>query len=488
MTMRFCLILPANPTPREVARLRHVTGAMTEQIACVIGPDPQRLPDVGDLLGRYKIPLLHWPDAEKSDDAATALRFDATIVLAETSPADLQPLAVAKLGTWAFFEGDPRDSGATGVEQALADGRPRVAMTVKRLNESPNGGDLLAFIDVPRRPWDNATVLRSRLDSYLPQMIGEASERATKTSKVEIELGRLDKGKSARSFQPLVERFKDTKFHTHVLFNKMAPFFAKNKSVIILLHNPAPDVLDSTLTILRKIGPFIPYSRAVGDLIHGQPATPGFTLTFDDGYKENMALLDVLDRHECKAMFFLNTAIIDKDSALWFMNPDKDFLAKKPFLRSLDYASFLAAANEEGLTQPSALRGRFGLRSKDVRTLLARGQEIGVHTHNHPFLTRLTDDEIRKEVSECWSRLRSISEDQTLPLHFAYPDGDHDERVVAVLKDMGAESAVTIRPGSINSGTHRLKIPRYQLGDLDYPGLALLKLTRAYPAVQAIRR
>jgi len=58
---------------------------------------------------------------------------------------------------------------------------------------------------------------------------------------------------------------------------------------------------------------------------------------------------------------------------------------------------------------------------------------------------------------------------------------------VAVLEDMGMESAAIVRPGPVNGATHYLKIPRYQLGDLDYPGLALFKLTRAYPALQAIR-
>jgi len=461
---RFCLTLPANPTPREIARLRAVARSLGDRIVCVIGPGP---------LGEIDAPCLSWAEFEQSQPAA----FDAVISLAEAQTTYPPPEISAPLGTWAFFEGDPRyDGGAAG----LSAGRPRVAMTLRRTGD---GGSVLAFADAPRRAWDSLATLRQRLDAYLPQMIEEASERVAEPSSSKIEIRSSTQHDSKRR----MEKPKDSKFLTHLLFNKAAPLFAKGRSIVLLLHNPPPDVLDSTLTIFRRIGPFIPYSRLVCDLIHGRPPTPGFALTFDDGYKENMALLDVLDRHECTAMFFLNTATIDEKLALWFMNPDKDFLAKKAYLQSLDYASYLAAVDKEGLTHPSPLRGRFGLRSEDVRTLRARGQEIGVHTHNHPFLTRLTDDEIRKEVSECWARLKSISGDPELPFHFAYPDGDHDERVVSVLAEMGAVSAVTTQPGPIDAKSHLLKIPRYPLGDDDYPGLALFKLTSAYPALQAAR-
>lgn len=468
--------------------MRLVERSLRKRIVCVAGPDPARWPGLSKLQDEIQSPIFSWADVEQKRKAANALPFDAAISLAETRPADPLPKVPTPLGTWAFFEGDPRyDSGPAGLGEARAQGRPRVAMTLRRTQDSVNGLDLLAFADVPRRPWDSVSVLRQRLDAYLPQMIVEGCERAADRGGIEIETGPSDQRESGQGPGRRLEKLKDAKFLTHILFHWMAPVFAKHKTVVLLLHNPPPDILDSTLTILRRIGPFIPYSRVVNDLMHGRPPPPGFALTFDDGYKENMALLDVLDRHECRAMFFLNTATIDEKSALWFMNPDMDFLAKKAFLRSLDYTSFLAAADKEGLTRPSPLRGRFGLRSEDVRALRARGQEIGVHTHNHPFLTQLTDDEIRKEVSESWSRLRRISGDQSLPLHFAYPDGDHNERVVAVLAEMGALSAVTTHSGPVHAGSHLLRIPRYPLGDDDYPGLALFKLTSAYPFLQATR-
>jgi peptidoglycan/xylan/chitin deacetylase (PgdA/CDA1 family) len=495
VTTRFCLSLPVDPTAREVSRLYLVARAMKDRIACVCGPDLAGRPAVRDMLSELGIPLVRWSEIEQNRQGSESPRFDAVISIADTlssspPPAEIPTAEIpAPLGTWGVFEGDPRtDRGPVGFAQAIDQGRKRVAMTLRRAGDTADGGDLLAFADAPRRPWDSLAGLQKRLDAYLPQMIEDACERIAEAGGGEFSLGRFAPPDSAPKSRRLMEMLKDAKFLTHILFTGLAPLFAKQRTIMLLVHNPPPDILDRMLAKLRQIGPFVPYSRVVSDLRHGRPLTPGFVLTFDDGYKENMALLDVLDRHQCKAMFFLNTSVIDRKSALWFMNPDSDFLAKKENLRSLDYASFLAAADHEGLTGPSPLRGRFGLRSEDVRALLARGHEIGVHTHNHPFLTRLTDQEIRTEVSECRERLRSISGDRTLPFHFAYPDGDHDERVVAVLEGMGARSAVTTRPSPVDNRSHLLKIPRYQLGDLDYPGLSLFKLTAAFPALNAARQ
>ncbi|MCZ6863643.1 MAG: polysaccharide deacetylase family protein [Alphaproteobacteria bacterium] len=276
------------------------------------------------------------------------------------------------------------------------------------------------------------------------------------------------------------------RYLTHLIFNNSSTFFSKKKCRIILLHNPCPNTLEEILGLLRKIGPFVRYSAVVEAVQAARTVPQGFVLTFDDGYKENMALLEVLDKYDCKGMFFLSTGIIDSDNPLWFMNLDAEHVHIKSQLKNLDYSSFLAVINRTGLTAPSRIRGRFGLRSEDVRTLLERGHEVGVHTENHPFLTSLSDEEIRCEVLESLGRLRSITGNDALPLHFAYPDGDYNERVVSALKHCGASSACTVDAAPTTAMTSPLKIPRYCLGDADFSGVALFKLTRFYKAIKEI--
>jgi peptidoglycan/xylan/chitin deacetylase (PgdA/CDA1 family) len=247
-----------------------------------------------------------------------------------------------------------------------------------------------------------------------------------------------------------------------------------------MLHNPEPDILSDILSALKELGPFIRYSKAIQAMEDDRPPEHGFILTFDDGYKQNMTLLDVLDDYDCKAMFFLNTAPIDEMSPAWFMNPDKDFRSLKKDLKKLTYDKFLTAIDESGLTEPCSLRGRFGLTSGEVGNLLSRGHEIGVHTQNHPFLTQLQCKEMGEEITQCWTHLRHMMDCPSLPLHFAYPDGDYDERVVDFLEAMGVRSAVTIEPGPIREPVRLLTLPRTCMDDTDYAGYALFKLTGPY--------
>ena len=278
----------------------------------------------------------------------------------------------------------------------------------------------------------------------------------------------------------------DVRYFTHLIFNNSSVFFSKKKCRIILLHNPCPNTLEEILGLLCRIGPFVRYSTMIEAVQAARAVPPGFVVTFDDGYKENMELLEVLDKYDCKAVFFLSTGAIDSDNPLWFMNLDADQVDVKSQLKDLDYSSFLATIDKMGLTAPSRVRGRFGLTSEDVRALLERGHEIGVHTESHPFLTNLSDKEIRYEVLESLKRLRSITENDALPLHFAYPHGEYDERVVSAMKHCGASSACTLDPAPTTTMTSSLKIPRYCLGDADLPGVALFKLTPFYKAIQAL--
>ena len=62
-----------------------------------------------------------------------------------------------------------------------------------------------------------------------------------------------------------------------------------------------------------------------------------------------------------------------------------------------------------------------------VRDLLRRGHEIGSHSVTHPRLTEVSDDELWHEVISSKSMIEEIIGSRVD--YFAYPYGDHDERV-----------------------------------------------------------
>lgn len=468
------LHLPDHASPREKARLAIVTRALGERGVRVIGPGETTQPEANGQAPNGEVPA--------ADPVATLLS------LAERRPDIAELAALPANAVWWVCEGDPRRDGPDdGLGRAIARRRPFVAMTLRRLAERPEDDRILAFADTPRRPWDSLAALEARLDSFLPQLIAEAAAQETRNLALPAPTAGTDRPAAKPQARNLIERLSDLKFYIHLLFLGLRPFFRFRGTYVILFHNPAPDILDDALTTLRKVGPLVPYTEVVQAVLDKRAPEPGFALTFDDGYKENAALLEVLEKHDCAAMFFLNTAHIDSERPLWFMKRSRTFWRLKSRLKQLDYQGFLTAIEDAGLTEPVALRGRFGLTSEEVRTLLARGHAVGLHTHNHPFLTHLSKAEIEREITECAARLEEVTGEPAPYMYFAYPDGDHDLRVAEELEALGVHSAVTTEPGAIPDQVRPTLIPRLPIADTDYPGMALFKLSGAYRQLKRLQ-
>jgi len=85
-----------------------------------------------------------------------------------------------------------------------------------------------------------------------------------------------------------------------------------------------------------------------------------------------------------------------------------------------------------------------------IRTLSKAGMEIGCHTITHPYLTRVKSDEsLRHEILDA----RNLIEDRVgVPVTtFAYPFGQYNERVAAMVKEAGFTSARSTWPGVLHS-------------------------------------
>ncbi len=80
-----------------------------------------------------------------------------------------------------------------------------------------------------------------------------------------------------------------------------------------------------------------------------------------------------------------------------------------------------------------------------LRQLTTEGLTLGSHTRTHPIMTQLTPDRMREEVRASQGDLkREIG--NALPI-FCYPNGNHDETVVAILRDEGIRLAFTTLSG-----------------------------------------
>jgi peptidoglycan/xylan/chitin deacetylase (PgdA/CDA1 family) len=95
-----------------------------------------------------------------------------------------------------------------------------------------------------------------------------------------------------------------------------------------------------------------------------------------------------------------------------------------------------------------------------VRELDAAGVEIGSHSFSHPWLTRLSDDELEREVADS----RRLLEDKLgkAVTSFAYPYGDYNARVIDAVRKSGYRCAFSTRHIYVSNDMNRFTIPRFE--------------------------
>jgi peptidoglycan/xylan/chitin deacetylase (PgdA/CDA1 family) len=237
----------------------------------------------------------------------------------------------------------------------------------------------------------------------------------------------------------------------------------------------------------------LPLSEATRRLTDGGLPTNAACITFDDGYADNLTVAaPILVTHRMTATFFIATGFLDggrmfNDTVIESVRAHRgDELNLEAFglgrhaTRTvpqrlaaignlLDQVKYLPQPERDarvadiaatvGLAQKSDLMMTRG----QVRDLRRRGMSIGGHTISHPILTRLTQDEARREIEEGRRDLEEIVGDRVRT--FAYPNGkpqrDYDASHVAIVKELGFDAAVSTSWGASKRDTDRFQLPRF---------------------------
>jgi peptidoglycan/xylan/chitin deacetylase (PgdA/CDA1 family) len=106
----------------------------------------------------------------------------------------------------------------------------------------------------------------------------------------------------------------------------------------------------------------------------------------------------------------------------------------------------------------------------ELRAHADRGLEVGSHGASHVHLTHLSDAEVRRELADS---KRHIEEELGRPCRdFAYPYGEHDERVRSLVRETGYERAY----GLYTDGDEPYALRRLDLYRRHGPFRALLRL------------
>jgi peptidoglycan/xylan/chitin deacetylase (PgdA/CDA1 family) len=238
---------------------------------------------------------------------------------------------------------------------------------------------------------------------------------------------------------------------------------------------------------------------------------PSVAITFDDGYREQLAVAaPLLEARGYPSTVFVSSAFVGgqnmwHDRLLWALREGRvgsrlDAVGLAETVpHSLEARRKLAArciaavkslpltAREQavGLVEAACAAPpapRLMLDAAELRELARRpGVEIGAHTRRHPILAACALEEARAEVSGSRADLEQLL---GMPVGlFAYPNGhegrDFSERDVGLVREAGFSHAFTSDWGAVTSTSDGLKLPRISLYRQSVLGNALLLVREA---------
>ena len=241
----------------------------------------------------------------------------------------------------------------------------------------------------------------------------------------------------------------------------------RTKGVRVLMHHGVgagygAQALDEQIAWLKARHPILPYPE-VADRLRNHRPLPDFAivLTFDDGLRNNLTeAFPVLQKHQVPATFFVCPALIGTGQWIWTYEvrerlkrlstaelqalgtrcADKPFdtieqaarwMKQQPNDRRFEALEAVRSATA-GFQVTDAHRREYDLASwEELQVLDRRLITIGSHTQTHPILSSLTDAQIEEELKQSKDALlaRGLMDEGTALL--CYPDGNHDDRVLA---------------------------------------------------------
>jgi peptidoglycan/xylan/chitin deacetylase (PgdA/CDA1 family) len=237
----------------------------------------------------------------------------------------------------------------------------------------------------------------------------------------------------------------------------------------------------------------LPLGEAIGALAAGTLPARALSVTFDDGYADNVDVaLPILREIGIPATFFVASGYLDggrmwNDTVIEAVRrtrqpslslaaaalPDvatgtlderrgaiATLIAALKHLPPKRRESSAALVGEAaGVSLPDDLM----MTTAQLRALAAAGMEIGGHTVSHPILALLDDTEAREEIAAGREALAAITR-QPIRL-FAYPNGkphaDYRSRDVDIVKSLGFDAAFSTAWGVASSATSRYELPRF---------------------------
>jgi len=265
----------------------------------------------------------------------------------------------------------------------------------------------------------------------------------------------------------------------------------------VSFHNPHPLLFERCIRWLRDGGfTFISEDRVIA-ISRGQAhAAPGAVwISFDDGWRGNLSLLPVIERHEVPVTIFLTTGAVEPPGVFWWTCVyDHRSELPHPLRSSVLRIWDLPETERREIVEPVLRRhqmeyARQALTIDEVRHL-ARSPlvSLGSHSVGHPSLPRCDSAQLDDEL---YASKKSIEGWTGRPVKtFAYPRNEFDGREKDALRRNGYELAVTVEERAYcYAEDDAYYVPRVVVGEDSFFSANVCKMVGAWrPYVDWARR
>ncbi len=136
-------------------------------------------------------------------------------------------------------------------------------------------------------------------------------------------------------------------------------------------------------------------------------AKKSVTFSFDDGVREDIPFIELLNKYGLKGTFNLNSGLANEKHRWVYMGSNVIHLNKSEMID------------------------------------LYKGHEVAVHTLTHPFLEKLDEGKIYEQVYQDKCNLEDWFGEEVVGM--AYPFGTYNERVIEIVKRCGIQYARTTK-------------------------------------------
>ncbi len=281
-------------------------------------------------------------------------------------------------------------------------------------------------------------------------------------------------------------------------YHRVLPLLERANYIIPALA-VTPDIFEAQMATAIRHYHCVPLRDAMNLWKKPAPHKPLLAITFDDGYADNaIHAAPILEKLGVRATFFVVSGLIGTSERAWYdlLGRMVQRMAKEPIAElarkpdegdpvavwiaehfrhrhGLSVARIVAAAKALSHELRSAVISRLRAAAPDdllqdrsdqmmsreqLRNLASQGHEIASHTMTHPLLPQLPDDTLRSELTASKETIEQVTGAGVTS--FAYPNGDHDNRVVDAARAAGYHQAVTMQSGLNPRGADPLRLRR----------------------------